>query len=80
MAFGVPLQLVGPELAGVEFRRGVGDILQHGVGEGQPGQDTLRPVNEWSIKDLQDEGQLQLLRRTPASVKLFITMGQLTIN
>lgn len=57
MGFEVPLQLVGPELAGVQFRRRVGDILQQGVGEGQPGQDTLRPVNEWSIKDLQDEGQ-----------------------
>lgn len=34
-----PLQLVGPELAGVVVRWGVGDILGQRVGEGQLRQD-----------------------------------------
>ncbi len=50
----LPLQLVGPELTGVVVRWGVGDILRNGVGERQPGQGLIRPVNEWSVDHLQD--------------------------
>lgn len=51
----MPLQLVGPEVACVELRWGVGDILRQRVREGQAGQDVLRPVNDWCVDHLQKD-------------------------
>lgn len=51
----VPLQLVGPELAGVVVGRGVGDVLGHKVGKRQLGQDLFGPVNDGGGDHLQED-------------------------
>lgn len=55
-----PLQLVGLKLTGVVVMWGVGDIMGHGVGEGQLGQELLWPDNGWSSDDLQRTQQTQV--------------------